>query len=82
MKRPSQVRKKDKQKGKANVKEAPVPEQEEEVVNPSQVNRPQWTDMLSHADEIVGDIMDELQGQVMDGCYKSYIGKQVKLHIA
>ncbi|XP_007562656.1 uncharacterized protein C2orf81 homolog [Poecilia formosa] len=77
MKRPSQVRKKDKQKGKANVKEVPVPEQEEEVVNPSQVSRPQWTEMLSHADEIVGDIMDDLQGLVMDGCYKSYIEKQL-----
>ncbi|XP_008417136.1 uncharacterized protein C2orf81 homolog [Poecilia reticulata] len=77
MKRPSQVRKKDKQKGKANVKEVPVPEQEEEVVNPSQVSRPQWTEMLSHADEIVGGIMDELQGQVMDGCYKSHIEKQL-----
>lgn len=81
MKRPSQIRKKDKQKGKSNVKEVPVPEQEEEVVNPTQVNRPLWTDMLSPADEIVGDIMDELEGQVIDGCYKSFIGKQVKLHI-
>ncbi|XP_027890881.1 uncharacterized protein C2orf81 homolog isoform X2 [Xiphophorus couchianus] len=77
MKRPSQNRKKDKQKGKSNVKEVPVPEQEEEVVNPTQVNRPLWTDMLSPADEIVGDIMDELEGQVIDGCYKSFIGKQL-----
>ncbi|CAG5922345.1 unnamed protein product, partial [Menidia menidia] len=73
--------KSDKPKGRASAKETtPVDlEPKADAVIPQRFNQVMWTNMLiqEDTDEVVGEIMDDLLIQVMDGCYKVYMERQL-----
>ncbi|XP_051923422.1 uncharacterized protein C2orf81 homolog [Hippocampus zosterae] len=74
----------DKGKAPARVSPPPAQEPEEEDIIPGCLTQSQWMDMLvqEEAEDVVGEIMADLMTNVMEGCYRVHIERQLSCFTA